>query len=111
MTRSHERGDRVRRVERKAKVAVSKPARAAGAKRAGKFVVFGVLGTVLVNGGAIVATLLVGLHLPIEFVSVASLLAGSVAAGVQKSISWVDTGVELPPPTQPTLANPSGGVQ
>lgn len=90
---------------------VSKEARTAGIRRALKFTAFSIVGTVLANAAALAATALVGIDAPLAIVSVVSLLAGSVAAGVQKSISWKDTGVEMPPPTTPTLQFPIGGPQ
>ncbi len=79
-------------------------------RRAIKFAGFSVVGTVLANAAALAATALMGIDAPVPVVSVVSLLAGSVAAGVQKSMSWKDTGVEPPSPTTPTLPYPGGGA-
>lgn len=95
-----------------ARKAVAKPARTAGVKRAVKFAGFSIVGTLLANAAAIAATFLMGINAPVEVVSITSLLAGSIAAGVHKSINWVEAGVEPPPaPPPPTLQYPGGGVQ
>ncbi len=88
----------------------SKQARSAGYRRALKFAGFNVLGFVLVNATAIAAAFLVGMHFGNEIATALSLLVGAVAAGIQKSISWVDTGFDPNTPTQ-TMPNPLGGGQ
>lgn len=86
-------------VRKRVRKAVAKgPARAAGVKRATKFAAFSIAGTVLANAAALAAAGLAGIHAPTETVAVISLLAGSVAAGIHKSINWVELGVDAPEP-------------
>ena len=93
------------------KAVVKGPARTAGVKRATKFAAFSIVGTVLANATALAATALVGVHAPAETISVVSLLAGSVAAGVHKSINWVELGVDVPPAPDVTIEAPVGRVE
>ncbi len=97
-------------VRRRIRRAAAKgPARTAGVKRATKFALFSVVGTVLANATALAATALVGFNAPAETISVVSLLAGSVAAGIHKSINWVELGVDTPP--EPDLTLPAGRTE
>jgi hypothetical protein len=90
-----------------APLAVSPPAKVAGAKRAVKFAAFSVIGTVLANAAALAATGLVGIQAPTEIVTVVSLLSGSVAAGIHKAINWQAVGLDVPEPPSPTINYPT----
>ncbi len=89
---------------------VSKKARSAGYRRALKFAGFNVLGFLLVNAAAIAAAFFVGMHFGNEIATLLSLVVGAIAAGIQKSISWVDTGFD-PNATTQTMPNRLGGNQ
>lgn len=95
------------RKRRTTKRRISPEARRAGIKRALKTTGFNVLGFLLVNAAAIAAAFFIGIKFGHEIATVLSLVIGAIAMGVQKSISWVDTGFD--PEQTLTVPNPLAG--
>jgi hypothetical protein len=75
------------------------PKRSAVVKRFGKVVGFSLIGYSLAGAGVLATSLLTSIQIPGELAVAGGAVIAGVAGAVQKSISWVDYGVDTPPAT------------